>query len=194
MIPNDYFYNNLFGLGLTERFVDVFPDFTTFKSEYTASPLSKTNTLADEALEALYYLLYARYGDRHTFSTDTNQFKYGLFSTIFMYGPTWARRLDLQTMARDLTADDMRRGDTSNNTHAINPGTLSPDELNYINEQNKVVREHGKMEGIAMASALLTSDVSKSFLDKFASLFYRGPINLFPLYYTTEITNTGDEE
>ena len=48
-----------------------------------------------ENAELLYYLLYARYGNSHIANNDENQFKYRLASTIFMYGPTWEKELEV---------------------------------------------------------------------------------------------------
>lgn len=183
-----YYYDQLFGKGLTPKFSDIFPDFETFSTMYDENKLKQindTNTLSAPALENLYYLLYARYGDRSIAYFDINQFVYALFAVVFMYGPTWERRLDLQSKIRGLTEEDIITSDSSSQTHAYNPSTLDTEEINYINEQNKTKRTRSKIEGLALASSLLEKDVSRDFLDKFASLFRRGVINICPIWYET---------
>ena len=50
-----------------------------------------------------YEDIKAKYGNNPIANKDINQFKYKLFSTVFMYGPTWAKRLDIQKILRFFT-------------------------------------------------------------------------------------------
>jgi hypothetical protein len=184
--PLFYGAGDFFGKGLTPTFTDIFPDFDTFKQHYKDNELDTIGTedvLSESSLKTLYYLLYARYGDRSILFYDTNQFIYAVFSLVYMYGPTWQRRVALQSKIRNLTDDEIVSSDATSHTHAYNPGTLNTDDINYINEQNKTKRTRSKMEGLALASSLLEKDVSKEFVDKFASLFRRGVINICPVYF-----------
>ena len=69
-------------------FTDVFDNVVYFVDEYKNSGLyTEINTISDDNLNLTFYLLYARYGNSVISNRDVNQFKYKLFSTIFMYGP-----------------------------------------------------------------------------------------------------------
>ena len=69
-------------------FTDVFDNVVDFVNEYKGSGLyTEINTISDENLNLTFYLLYARYGNSAITNRDVHQFKYKLFSTIFMYGP-----------------------------------------------------------------------------------------------------------
>lgn len=190
-------FEYMFGNYYTRTFCDIFPDFNTFKAEYVESELDDTRaTITEASLKSLYYLLYARYGNSHTIFYDENQFKYNVFSLIFMYGPTWERRLELQHKLRSLTEDELTTGSTTSQTHAYNPSSLSPEEINYINEQNKTKYVKSKMEGLSMGAQHLEKDVTKEFLDRFQSLFIRILVPNVPLYYQTNLPDItqGDDE
>lgn len=142
----------------TLKFTDIYCDEDTFLRDYNESGIP--TTIKDENAKTLFYLLYARYGNNPIANYDDTQFKYKLFSIVFMYGPTWEKRLDIQKELRGLTKADMKSGasrvlnmsgsDTSHRTssgdttdsgkniknHAFDP-TTSPttSELNYIDQQ-----------------------------------------------------------
>ena len=82
-----------FGNFRTRTFSDIYGSASVFKNTFVDSgiPLEITDT----SLTTLYYLLYARYGNSHIASMDENQFKYKVQSIVFMYGPTWEKRLEL---------------------------------------------------------------------------------------------------
>lgn len=88
----------------------------------------------------LYYLLYARYGNSSIANSDENQFKYKIFSTIYIGGATWAKKQEIQDKLRAMTEDEILAGTKAINNHAYNPQTApttdTVEELNYINEQN----------------------------------------------------------
>lgn len=187
-------FDYLFGNFYTKTFAEVFPSFSHFKADYEESELdAEGNSLAENSLKSLYYLLYARYGNSHIIFYDDMQFKYNVFSTIFMYGPTWERRLNLQSKLRALTDEELTAGTIANHTHAYNPSSLSEEEINYINEQNKTKYTKSKLEGYAMGAQLLEKDITKEFIDKFQKLFIKVIVPYSPLYYTTNITEGDDE-
>ena len=187
-----------------DAFMDMpYPTFTYFFSSadqfiegYKESAFGAgTNVLSDSTLTQLFYLLYARYGNSHTYYTDSTQFKYNVYSLVFMYGPTWEKRIELQSKLRALKDDELTEGTTATHTHADNPGTLNLDSINYIDSENKTKYKKSKIEGIAMAEQLLTADVTRDFLNKFAKLFIR-IIGLYePIYFKdTDISIEGDDE
>lgn len=169
-------------------FTDVWGDAKTFVSEYNSSGIE--TTISDTTATTLYYLLYSRYGNNVIASSDTNRFKYDVWATIFSYGPTWEKRLEIQEKLRGLTDDDLFTGATQIYNHAYNPGTAPStqtlDELTAINEQNTSKHKKDKMSGYAMLISLLETDVTERFLDKFQKLFINVVQPELPLWYATE--------
>lgn len=195
--------NNLFGVYLTKKFSDIYNNASDFVDEYKASPLYEVeldessnviySTLSDKSLEVLYYLLYARYGNDHIYNTDENQFKYKLFSTIYKYGPTWEKRLEVQKKLRTLTDDELITGTKQLSQHAYNPSTdvnenvLSGGEIDTTNEQTRVKYTKSKLEAYSNLMLLLRSDVTDEFISRFKSFFIPIVEPQAPLLYKTEV-------
>ena len=143
----------------TQNFCDLYPDVTTFMADYGTKGLPKT--ISDSNAQILFYLLYSRYGNSPIANYDENQFKVKLQATIWQFGPTWEKRLDIQDKLRKLTDSELSTGTMTTNVstgssegtssdtgssiknHAFNPGeissqttTLNGPELNYIDQQN----------------------------------------------------------
>ena len=192
-------YANRFGHFYTLTFSDNFPSVEDFITEYRASALGAeggVNSLSNSTLTMLYYLLYARYGNSHTIFTDNNQFKYNVFSIIFMYGPTWERRISLQEKIRKLTDEEITEGSMAKHTHADNPGVRSAnayDQIDYIDAENTTKYKKSKIEGLALAGELLDTDVTREFINRFSKLFIKIIAPYAPLYYETDIEE-GDED
>lgn len=186
---------SLFGNFITRKFTDIYPDKDTFLEEYKDNGIP--NLISDTNATTLYYLLYARYGNSHIVNNDENQFKYKLWSTIFMYGPTWEKRLDIQDKLRNLSDEDLRLGTKQINNHAYNPSsapsTGSLDELEYINEQGTLNYKKGKVDAYMWLMDALKTDVTKSFIDKFEDLFLAIVVPNKPLWYVTDIDEEEEE-
>ena len=131
--------------------------------------------MTDEDINIAYYLISARYGNSHAANSDENQFKNRIYSIMFMYGPSWAKRLDIQKKVRALTDADIFAGGRVVYNHAFNPNTEPStdalEQLSYINEQNATNYKKSKLEGYAMLSELVKTDVSNDFLEKFKRIF-----------------------
>ena len=167
--------NNMYA---TKIFTEIFPDYSTFETEYTASPLK--DAITNDNLEVLYYLLYARYGNSPIANYDENMFKYKLFGVIWQYGPTWEKRLDIQGKLRDLSKKDILTGSKAIYNHAFNPAEIASEgasattkqpELQYINDQNVTNYEKSKMDAYMQLWDLLDTDVTSEFINRFAKLF-----------------------
>lgn len=174
----------------TRTFTDIFPDETTFFDTWDSSPLANHNGFADDGkISLIYYLLYARYGNSHIAYTDENQFKYALLSTIFMYGPSWEKRLEIQTNIRNLTEDDITRGGKAIYNQSLNPSTAPStstlEELTTINAQNTTNYKKSKLEGYSMLMSLIETDVTEEFIGKFKKLFLTVVASGEPLLYAT---------
>ena len=189
---------SLYGNYRQVKFTDVWQTAESFVSDYKNNGIE--TTISDKTATTLYYLLYSRYGNSVLASSDTNRFKYDVWATIFSYGPTWEKRLEIQQKLRNLTDDELFTGATQIFNHAYNPGTAPStstlDELTAINEQNTSKNKKGKMDAYAMLIALLETDVTESFLDKFKKLFITVVQPELPLWYATNIVDDnviGDE-
>ena len=180
---------SLYGNYRQVKFTDVYPDVATFLAEYNNNGIK--TTISQDSATTLYYLIYSRFGNSVIASSDTNRFKYDLFGTIFSYGPTWEKKLDIQEKLRNLTDDELFAGATQIYNHAYNPGTAPStgtlDELPAINEQNTSKYKKDKMSGYAMLVSLLDTDVTESFISKFKKLFITVVQPELPLWYETEI-------
>lgn len=187
--------NSLYGNFRTRKFTDIWPSFEEFKDDYNNS---KLKVLDDDSLEVLYYMLYARYGNSHIASSDEEQFKYKMYTTIFMYGPTWVKRLELQEKLRDKSTDDLQLGAKIIYNHSYNPST-SPststlEELDTINDQNTTNYKKSYSDALLLFNELLETDVTGYFLDRFKKLFLVIVEPELPLWYETDLVINGDDD
>ena len=179
---------NPFGTHYNYKFSDVFGSAAEFKTKSDETGIPQKIT--DENMNLLFYLLYARYGNSTIASWDTNQFIYKVFSTVFMYGPTWETRLEVQDKLRELSkTNELFDGTENIVNHATNPstppGTDYYQALPFIDNQTGGKWKKGKVEGYALLLDVLKTDVSKEFIDKFAPLFIKVVEPDAPLFYIT---------
>lgn len=186
--------SSLYGNFRTRTFSDIYTTFEDFKEDYISNGIP--TTLNDQNIQTLYYLLYSRYGNSCVASSDENQFKYKVFSTIFMYGPAWQKRLEIQTALTSMDIDEAMKGSTAIYNSALNPSnepsTQTLEELNYINSQNTTKYRKSKIEGYSTLYSLIETDVTEDFIAKFKKLFIVIVEPDYPLWYET--TQQGDEE
>lgn len=184
--------NSLYGNYRTRTFSEIWPNIIEFQTYYDENYLPKKIT--EQGLINLYFLLYSQYGNSSIANSDENQFKASVLATIFMYGPTWEKRLEIQDKLRALSENEILTGGSAIYNSAMNPETLpttqTTEELNFINQQNTTKYKKSKLEGYAMLIDLLQTDVTKEFLDRFKRLFITVVQPQEPLWYVTE----GDEE
>ena len=177
----------------TKLFSDFYETVDLFLADYNRIGLGG---ITDTALVSkLWVLLYAKFGNSPIANLDENQFKYKLFSTVFMYGPAWESRLDIQSRVRDLLSD---RSDESNllqgakaiYNHALNPetdpSTATLEEIPYINEQNTTQYKKSKMDAYGQVWRLISTDVTADFLAKFNECFKKFVKPANPLIYVTD--------
>ena len=89
----------------TKLMTDVWSQASDFLTDY--QNVGIPTTISNQNATTLYYLLYAKYGNTPIANYDENQWKYKMFSIIFQYGPTWEKRLDIQTTLRGLQLSDL---------------------------------------------------------------------------------------
>lgn len=157
----------------TKLFTEVWESVDDFIADYKNNGVP--NLISDANATTLYYLLYAKYGNSPIANFDENQFKYKIFTIIFQYGPTWEKRLDIQTKLRAITDEDLLKGSKAIYNHAFNPsqapGTGTLEELDYINDQNTTNYKKSKMDAYGQLWELLKFDVTGEFLNKFQKCF-----------------------
>ena len=183
--------NSPYGNFRTRTFSDIFEEYDVF--DLTMKECGIPLKITEESLQTLYFLLYARYGNSHIASSDENQFAYKIASTIFMYGPTWEKRVEIQDSLRALNDAEITQGGTAIYNSANAPGTsladnVGPDgKVDYISGQNTTDYRKSKIEGYAVLANLLETDVTKQFIDRFANLFLKIVEPYSPLWYKTEV-------
>lgn len=190
-------HQTLYGNYRNKKFTDVWSEDSDFLSDYKDNGIPAT--ISDISATTLYYLLYARYGNSTIASSDETQFKYKLFSVIFMYGPTWEKRLEIQKGIRDLSLEEVQKGGKAIYNSALNPNqaptTASLEELKYINSQNTSNFIKSKVEAYGILIDLLETDVTEEFIARFKPLFLTVVSPELPLYYVTnEEENVEDDD
>ncbi|MBO7716251.1 MAG: hypothetical protein J6S85_21985 [Methanobrevibacter sp.] len=181
---------SLYGSFRTRKFCEIYPDANTFLNEWKGSGVYASGLVTDANIKTLYYLLYAKYGNSNIASSDENQFKYKVWGIIFQSGPSWEKRLSIQSTLRGLTESDLLLGAKAIYNHAYNPSTTpstgSDTELDYINEQNTTNYKKSKLEAYQILWELIKFDVTEEFLDRFKKLFLVIVMPEEPLLYVEE--------
>ena len=182
--------DSVYGNYRTRKFADIWPSADAFIQDYQASAIPQKLKVADAT--TLYYLLYARYGNSSIANSDENQFKYKIFSTIYIGGATWAKKQEIQDKLRAMTEDEILAGTKAINNHAYNPQTApttdTVEELEYINEQNTTKYKKSKLDGYALLWAILNDGVTERFLREFRYHFLVVVEPQLPLWYVTNIS------
>lgn len=132
----------------TKLFNEIWESVNDFCYDY--QHVGIPTTISVQSAMTLYYLLYAKYANNPLANYDENQFKYKVFSIIYSYGPTWEKKLAIQTRLRSLSEDDLLKGSKAIYNTALNPsdapGTGTLEELDYINSQNTTNYKRSVME------------------------------------------------
>ena len=172
----------------TVLFTDVWDEVANFIADYNASGIP--TTITETNATTLYYLLYARFGNTPISAMDEYQWKTRVFSIIFQYGPTWEKKLAIQSSIRSLTLADLKKGATTIYNKALNPetapGTSTTTEIPYVNEQNVAKGERNDSQAYAEWMSLLEEDVTEYFLRKFDGCFKKIVRPENTLEYVTE--------
>lgn len=155
------------------KFREVYNSADSFYTDYTSYGIP--TTISETNCKTLFYLLYAKYGNSHFANRDLVQSKLKIFSTIFKYGPTWEKKLEIQNNLRLLELADLQEGSKQITNHANNPntapGTSALDELEYIDEQHAVNYKKNKVDAYATLWNMLATDVTEEFINRFNKIF-----------------------
>lgn len=157
----------------TKKFTDFFGTVDEFITEYNEAAIP--TTISEVNARTLYYLLFSKYGNNPIANYDETQFKYKIWATIFQFGPTWEKRLEIQTRLRNMSEKEMMAGAKSIYNTALNPDqtpdTSQTDELSYVSNQNVNKQTKSILGAYAELWNMLRIDVTREFLDKFKDLF-----------------------
>lgn len=173
----------------TKLFSEVFETLNDFVDMYDnyCTQINKQIFKDHNTVNVLGTLLYGRYASTPILNKSDDQFKYKLMNIIFCYGPTWEKRLEIQDKLRSLTEDDIRAGTKSVHNTALNPTQLAStdtlDEVNEITSQVAQKYQKNKAEAYAQLYAIIETDVTAQFLDKFNVLFKKFVMPERPLLY-----------
>lgn len=157
----------------TREFGEVYNNANDFYSDYTSFGIP--TTISETNCKTLFYLLYAKYASSHFANENEIQAKMKIFTTIFEYGPTWEKKLEIQKNLRLLELSDLQEGSKQITNHANNPNTAPStgalEELEYIDEQHAVNYKKNKVDAYATLWNMLATDVTEEFLSKFRKIF-----------------------
>ena len=157
----------------TKTFNDIFENASSFQDNYDALQGELTmNAIADDYVALTWQLLSAKYGNSPIANWSEDQFKMKVWQTMFQYGPTWVKRLDVQQTLRGLTTDQIVQGDFSVfNTSLAPDGAPSPEITGYVNQQNTSNRKKNPLKAYNELLILLDTDVTEEYIGKFKKLF-----------------------
>ena len=155
------------------KFGEVYNSAEAFYEDYQNMGIS--TTIKEASCKNLFYLLYAKFASSHFANTNLVQSKMKIFTTIFKYGPTWERKLEIQKEIRELTLSDLQEGAKQIVNHANNPNTAPSssalEELEFIDEQHQTNYKRNKIDAYGSLWSMLATDVTEEFLNKFKNIF-----------------------
>ena len=176
----------------TKTFGEIWPDSTSFKTDYTnyETNIANLNKVDDKYVVLTWQLIASKFANTPIRSDSEEQFKLGVFGIMVSEAPTWARRLELQKSIRDLTEADLLAGETSIANRAENPDeaptTSTLDELTYINVQTTSKQKRSKIQAYALLDNLLQDDLCETYVHRFNNLFKRVLVPATYIYVTEE--------
>lgn len=158
----------------TKTFVEVFDSSDQFIKYWKDCGLY-TEDFTDDYCNTLYYLLYAQYGNSPIANRDVDQFRYKVFSIIYQYGPTWARKSKIQDELRAMSEEELVLGSSAIYNTAMNPTTVpstdSRTPLTMVNQQNVTLYNKTRMEAYSILWEALKTNITSEFIGKFKNLF-----------------------
>lgn len=170
-IYSDQFYDSYYG---APTFTEVWENYEDFLSDIEG-PFTFFDVLSPEDYQIIYYLLYAKYGDRETLQDDLTRWKTKLFSIIYQYGPAWKKEVNIQKSLLELTDTEIQQGSKQIYNRSQAPGEVidvTNDALiDTVNEQNTSTNQRGKLEGYSALLSLIDTDITNKFIKRFDYLF-----------------------
>lgn len=191
------------------KFKTVWRTAEAFLADYKASGIysvNSANRLSDDDAKLTYYLLQSRYNGSTVAVNPLVNFKRRVFALMFQFGPSWVKRLDIQSKLRGLTEAEITQANKVIYNHAYNPGTEPStgtlEELTAINDQNVSNMKKAKTDAYYQLFNIITLDVTEEYIARFKNLFmivypptceadeYTAIVNAINCSVTAEITAT----
>lgn len=168
-----------YGTYKNRSYSEIFSTVEDFLAAYEDSkfpkilPVSGSEYGAD--MTTIHYMLLSRFGESIIRSTSERHFVDCLFLTVFQYGPTLAKQLEMQTKLRALSDDEVLLGSRAVYNTARHPSTApitsSVEPLPKIDSQSTTSYVKSKLEGYSTLAALLDAELINDFLARFEPLF-----------------------
>ena len=161
----------------TKKFNDIFPSAADFYDNYTAlqATAGLLNLMDETDCAITWQLITAKFGNNPIANWSEDQFKLKIWQIMFEYGPTWVKKLDIQHKLRNLTDEQIMTGAKAIYNQALHPDITPSDstmtELPYISQQNVSNRVKNRVQAYGELEALLDTDVTGQYIDKFKKLF-----------------------
>lgn len=157
----------------TLKFGELYNTPEDFYVEYTT--IGIPTTISETNCKTLFALLYANFAESHFANDNIVQSKLKIFKTIWQYGPTWEKKLEIQASLRALDLADLQEGAKQIVNHANNPNTAPSttalEELEYIDEQHATNYKRNKVDAYGSLWNMLATDVTEEFINKFRKIF-----------------------
>lgn len=190
----------IYGINHNKKFTDIFENVTAFTTFYNEYVTATGQTYQNFPTAYLYYLLYGNYGNSTIANNDENKFKFKLMGIVLQYGPTWAKKLEIQKSLYGLTEAEAMQGYRTINNHAYAPAeeqaqtttATSETELTYINDQNATIQKKSKLNALTDLYNSL-EDVTSEFMNKFKVLFLTIVNPELPLLYESDIDEESED-
>ena len=176
----------------TKTFNEIFENAADFKANYDLyqAAAGLLNLMDETDCAITWQLLSAKYGNNPIANWSEDQFKMKIWQTMFQYGPTWVKKLDVQQILRGLTPAQIAQGDFNVYNTALAPDSaVDPDPTPYINQQNTSKRTKSTLGAYNELLMLLDTDVTEEYISKFKKLFLT-VLDTRDYIYVTE----GDED
>lgn len=166
-------------------FFDIYNNENDFlndlKTKYT---MFYVEDMGDDMIKLTFWLLAARFGDQAIIGyTDVDRWKLRLFSTVYTYGPVWAKKTSLQKQIRSLTIDQLKETGKMINNTALNPNNdPTTEELDYISSQNTSKSTMADVDALNIQYVTLNDGLDREYTDHFTKLFSKFLLPDVPLY------------
>ena len=197
---NDLYYKMIYGSYINMTFSQIFPSIDDFKKNWNDAPNglkyetfegNTKETLTEDQLETIYYLLASEYMNSPIASNSVDRFKMIMNQYLFAQGPKYFKKLQIQTDLRNLDIKELREGSRMIYNKAFNDASKENigdiDYMaDYVNEQNVSMSKRNKAEALYAQYSILRSDITSDFINVFRRLFLVVVSPTKPLYYATE--------
>jgi hypothetical protein len=154
-------------------FIDIFPDYETFKNWYTSIPLS--DNLTDCPNEKTFTLIFYEYNSWTCAFNETNfkqKFANILYSTYREFEETTREIISLMSLTDEDIALDANQTINMANIPET-PNTTNIEEVDFVTTQQKTINRKGVLQIRREQLSNKRVFTVKSFLNRFKPLFSR---------------------